>query len=204
MTSQLESLPPEILEQIISQNERNRGTLRSTRLVSRTLREATQRQYQQLCQRRISIKELREYLNQGPEQIALFPTPQSIRDYLLSKSYDAYRIKLYRWNNYQYGQSDGYLPLYEPYYVYLSVDNMMGENTEIEITERYSHIDDSPAIAEQIVTSTTILRTAITQTLDLLTQWRILIRRFGCVRPNSPDKSVDEFARDYLHRHFDE
>ena len=66
MMSPLESLPPEVLEQIVAPEYRR------ARRVSRTLRAASQRELEQHCFDPFSTQELKRYLRRGPMSLAMF------------------------------------------------------------------------------------------------------------------------------------
>lgn len=207
MTSRLEQLPPEILEQIITL------VPRSARGVSRTLRVATEREFQQLCHRPISQSELELYLDQAPQQIALLHRRHVIERVIESEAHAqsqvpiSYRFEVYHWVNYPLGHPGNQLAYYQPYFIALELDR---RNNVVRVTDAAPPMNEEeppPLVTvERIMTEAGNHNHYIYMELDLLSQWRILRERFGCRMPESttddPELATKEFARDYLHRQF--
>lgn len=205
MMINLESLPPEILETIVS---REPGIVRRSRQVNRTLRAATEREFQKLCREPISDFELHDYLLNGPQQIALLPRLEDV-ERVITESFQQRRDTTIRFNIYQCinnqigtkGEDSEIACFYQPYFVALDLST---HDRSVGTTDGWGHVSESPMIQESTVIPDRIIERSHSQELDLLTQWRILKRRFGCRTSNSVTTNdadaAKEFAREYLHQ----
>jgi hypothetical protein len=197
----LESLPAEILEAIVT------PVHRETRGVSRTLRAATEREFQQLCRRPIFDHELRTYLDLGPQQIALLPRLAEVERVIVEtfqqRRDTTVRFNLYHCVNNQLGtkgEDNDIICFYRPYFVAL---DLHPRQLTVGTTDSWGHVSESPDINDAFDTANDIVGQSHTHELDLVTQWRILTQRLGC-RATTSTTSNDtaaarEFAREYLH-----
>lgn len=179
MTSSLEQLPPEMLEQIVT------PVHRSARRVSRTLRAATQRRLEQLCQQPISIVEITQYFGLEPMAVAMFPAIERIIQ-TVAKFHEAEELQpdLQIEINTFYYRNRGY----ENYYIYISrFEDFTGTSDSIQL------IEDNPESEGILKTLDPVEMPDFSTrlTLDLLSQWRILTARAGCTE-------IKTITRNYL------
>jgi hypothetical protein len=188
MTSQLEQLPPEVLEQIGTQ------VPRSARGVSRTLRAATQRRFEQLCHDPISKRELAGYFRIGPMSLALFPKlPELIRQ-LERTSINVNYLQ----------QCNIYHLVNPPFTTNTREPNLIYTNTFIEVARFPESVSTIVQIMGHLesrlikeLRPAELVEQAQNLELDLLTQWRILTARAGC-------PEMDRMTRSYLQAGLDQ
>jgi hypothetical protein len=198
----VESLPHELLHAIVTMNPETR---RSARRVSRTLLAASQR-----CHQPIRLDELRAYLNQLPQQFAYFETWEKFNQVFDRETYECDEISFHVYSYLDVVRGEMVSPDIGPTYsrslivlVFGGGSEQLDESTGLEVKDDWI-AGVNPVISLQSVITywLTDQETIDTYRFDLLTQWRILITRLGCLGSPSSDyvSGVRDYAREFLHR----